>query len=341
MKMQYIVMPSNDIRTNLATEQYLMNSGKLKAPFMLFYIEGPCIIVGRNQNTLEEINQKYCEEHGITVTRRLSGGGAMYQDLGNLCFSFVVPAKDQEFGDFKTLVAPVVEALHEMGATGAEVTGRNDIVIDGKKFSGNAMYTKGDKTLSHGTLMFDVDTGAVENALKVPKDKIESKGIKSVRSRVTNIKPYLAESYQKLDAFSFRDELIKKIWKVDDLEQLKEFEYKLDETDQAEIAKIEQELYKNWDWVYGRSPEFTVQRRRHFDGGTIDARFLIENGKIAEVTIYGDFFGKKDVAELQTALKGQKYAPEVIRQVLSQFELNEYFAGIDATEVTELLALQQ
>ena len=114
-KMQYVVMKTDDIRTNLATEQYLMNSDKIKPPFMLFYIEKPCIIVGRNQNTMEEINQKYCEEHGITITRRLSGGGAMYQDLGNLCFSFVVPAENQKFGDFKSLVQPVVDALHKMG----------------------------------------------------------------------------------------------------------------------------------------------------------------------------------------------------------------------------------
>lgn len=148
--MQYLVMQTDDIRTNLATEQYLMNSGKLEAPFMLFYIEKPCIIVGRNQNTMEEINQKYCEDNKITITRRLSGGGAMYQDLGNMCFSFVVPAKDQKFGDFKTLVQPIVKALHEMGATKAEVTGRNDIVIDGKKFSGNAMYTRVTKLFPMG-----------------------------------------------------------------------------------------------------------------------------------------------------------------------------------------------
>ena len=168
-KMRYIAMKTDDIRTNLATEQYLMNSGKLEPPFMLFYIEKPCIIVGRNQNTLEEINQKYCQEHNITITRRLSGGGAMYQDLGNMCFSFVVQADKQKFGDFKSLVKPVVDALHEMGATGAEVTGRNDIVIDGKKFSGNAMYSRNGKTFSHGTLMFDVNTDSVADALNVPK----------------------------------------------------------------------------------------------------------------------------------------------------------------------------
>lgn len=339
-KMRYIAMKTDDIRTNLATEQYLMNSGKLEPPFMLFYIEKPCIIVGRNQNTLEEINQKYCQEHNITITRRLSGGGAMYQDLGNMCFSFVVQADKQKFGDFKSLVKPVVDALHEMGATGAEVTGRNDIVIDGKKFSGNAMYSRNGKTFSHGTLMFDVNTDSVADALNVPKDKIESKGIKSVRSRVTNIKPYLKPEYQELDTYQFRDELIKKIWGVATIEEAKAYEYKLTAEDQAGIAEIEQKLYKNWDWVYGKSPEFSVQKRKHFDGGTIDARFQVEEGKIKELKIYGDFFGPGDVTELEDALRGQEYTPDKMIAVLTKLDLGKYFVGIAQEDVIDLLAYQ-
>lgn len=339
-KMRYIAMKTDDIRTNLATEQYLMNSGKLEPPFMLFYIEKPCIIVGRNQNTLEEINQKYCQEHNITITRRLSGGGAMYQDLGNMCFSFVVQADKQKFGDFKSLVKPVVDALHEMGATGAEVTGRNDIVIDGKKFSGNAMYSRNGKTFSHGTLMFDVNTDSVADALNVPKDKIESKGIKSVRSRVTNIKPYLKPEYQELDTYQFRDELIKKIWRVATIEEAKAYEYELTAEDQAGIAEIEQKLYKNWDWVYGKSPEFSVQKRKHFDGGTIDARFQVEEGKIKELKIYGDFFGPGDVTELEDALRGQEYTPDKMIAVLTKLDLGKYFVGIAQEDVIDLLAYQ-
>ena len=333
-------MKTDDIRTNLATEQYLMNSGKLQPPFMLFYIEKPCIIVGRNQNTLEEINQKYCDENGITITRRLSGGGAMYQDLGNLCFSFVVEADKQKFGDFKALVQPVVSALHAMGVTGAEVTGRNDIVIDGKKFSGNAMYSRNGKTFSHGTLMFDVNTDSVANALHVAKDKIESKGIKSVRSRVTNVKPYVDKQYQKMDTYQFRDELIKKIWNVADIKDAQQYAYELTKEDQLGIQAIEQRLYKNWDWVYGKSPEFTIKKRKHFAGGTIDARFLIEKGKIKDLKIYGDFFGPSDVAEVQTALIGIEYAPEQIVQALDKLDLSKYFVGISADDVKELLAYQ-
>lgn len=340
--MQYIAMDTKDIRTNLATEQYLMNSGKMTPPFMLFYIEGPCIIVGRNQNTMEEIDPEYCREHNITITRRLSGGGAMYQDFGNMCFSMVVPAKDQKFGDFKSMVQPVVDGLKEMGASNIEVTGRNDIVLDGKKFSGNAMYTRDGKTFSHGTCMFDVDTDVVASALRVPKDKIESKGIKSVRSRVVNIKPYLKEEYRNMDTFQLRDELIKKIWKTNTIEEAEEnYAYVLDDEDKKEIAKLEQEIYYNWDWVYGKSPKFTVQRRKHFAGGTIDARFNIENGTIENVVIYGDFFGPENVDELQDELKGTKYPQEKIKEKLNALDLSRFFAGIPQDEITELLSTQQ
>lgn len=339
--MQYLAMQTNDIRTNLATEQYLLNSGKIKPPFMLFYIEKPCIIVGRNQNTMEEIDPIYCQENGVTVTRRLSGGGAVYQDLGNLCYSFVVPAEKQQFGDFSSILQPIVDVLHDMGATGAQVNGRNDIIIDNKKFSGNAMYTKNGISFCHGTLMFDVDTSAVASALRVPQDKIESKGIKSVRSRVTNIKPYLKPAYQDLDAFGFRDELIKKLLKVDTLEQAQAFAFNLDETDKKEIEKITQELYSNWDWVYGKSPEFSVQRRQKFVGGTIDARYVVENGKITIAKIYGDFFGAKAVNDLETALIGVVYDADTIAKALADFDLSAYFSGIEPNDVIDLLSKQK
>lgn len=338
--MKYLAMQSHDIRRNLATEQYLMNSQQIEPPFMLFYIEKDCIIVGRNQNTLEEINQQYCEEHGVTVTRRLSGGGAMYQDMGNLCFSFVVPADQIRFGDFKDLVKPVVDALHEMGCTGAEVTGRNDIVVDCKKFSGNAMYTRNGKTFSHGTLMYNVNTDSVADALHVPKDKIASKGIKSVRSRVTNIMQYLKPEYQNLSTEEFRDELIKKIYHTDSLKAAQQNEYHLTSDDNAAIDKIEQELYKNWDWVYGKSPAFTIKKRHHFTSGTIDARMLIEKGKIVNVKIYGDFFGTGDVHDIENELQGLKYDPQTLRQALNRFDLNKYFMGIDPADVVNLIAEQ-
>ncbi|KRK56642.1 lipoate--protein ligase [Lentilactobacillus hilgardii] len=335
--MYYYVMKSNDIRRNLATEQYLMNEINFDEPLLLFYIEGPCIIVGRNQNTLEEINKKYVDEHGIVVTRRLSGGGAVYQDLGNLCFSFVVDSDSEEFGDFKSFVQPVVDALHDMGATTAEVSGRNDILVDGKKFSGNAMYTKGGKTFSHGTLMLDVDLSVIPNALTVPEDKIKSKGIKSVRSRVTNLKPYLAPEYQNLTTPEFRDRLLKELFHVEDLNQIKDKEYHLTDEDKKGIDKIFDDVYNNWNWVYGNSPEFTVKKRQHFTNGTIDARFQVDDGKISNVTFFGDFFGPKDTTELADKLKGVRFERADVSNALKDVDLNQYFTGIPEEDFLDML----
>ncbi|UQS82198.1 lipoate--protein ligase [Bombilactobacillus folatiphilus] len=335
--MYYVVMQSHDIRDNLATEQYLMNNKNFDEPLVLFYIEGPCIIVGRNQNTLEELNNDYVREHQITVTRRLSGGGAVYQDLGNLCFSFVVDAQDEEFGNFKKITQPIVDALHRLGATGAEVSGRNDILIDGKKFSGNAMYTKNGKTFSHGTLSYNVDLDVLTKALHVQKDKIASKGIKSIRSRVTNIRPYLDQQYQQLTTEQFRDVLLLSLFQANDLSQIKDHEYHITAEDQKAIEQLKQDIYYNWDWVYGKSPEFTVKNRKHFDMGTIDARFLIEHGKIAQAKFYGDFFGTQNVGELEQQLQGTIYDYDHLAQKLQAMDLNQYFTGVRAEDLIELV----
>ncbi len=337
--MRYVSMTSHNIGMNLATEQYLMNDKDFgNEPLVLFYYEKPCIIVGRNQNTLEEINHDYVKEHNIRVTRRLSGGGAVYQDLGNLCFSFVVPSDSEEFGDFKSFTKPIVEVLHQMGATTAEVSGRNDILVDGKKFSGNAMYTKNGKTFSHGTLMLDVDLSVVAKALHVPADKIASKGIKSVRSRVTNLRPFLSAEYKDIDVPTFRDDLIKGLFHVDSLDEIKDKQYVVTPEDQKEIDKIYEQYYNNWDWVYGKSPEFTIKRRKHFDMGTIDARLDVKNGVIKNIKFYGDFFGPEDVADLAKQLVGVKYDHDAISAVLEKSGTQQYFNGIPTAQVADLLA---
>lgn len=334
--MYYISMKSHDIGRNLATEQYLMNNREFDEPLLLFYYEKPCIIVGRNQNTLEEINQNYVKEHGITVTRRLSGGGAVYQDLGNLCFSFVVDSESEQFGDFKSFVQPVVDALHAMGAKSAEVSGRNDILVDGKKFSGNAMYSRNGKTFSHGTLMLDVDLNVVSDALNVPADKMASKGIKSVKSRVTNLKPYLAPEYQNITVPEFRDTLLKELFHVDNLDDIKDEEVVVTDKEQAAIDKIYEDYYNNWDWVYGNSPEFTVKKRQHFDAGTVDARFLVDQGKIKNVKFYGDFFGPGDATELADKMAGVRYDHDTLKALLDPIDTNKYFNGIPKEELLNL-----
>ncbi len=336
--MYYYNMESHDIGYNLATEQYLMNEKDFDEPLLLFYYQTPCIIVGRNQNTMEEINQDYVTKHNIQVTRRLSGGGAVFDDLGNLSFSFVVDRDDDRFGDFKAFTKPIVDALKEMGATGVEVSGRNDILVDGKKFSGNAMYVKNGKMFSHGTLMLDVDQSVVEHALNVPEDKIKSKGIKSVRSRVTNLKPFLAPEYQNLDVPAFRDMLLKKLYDVNDLATIADKAYTLTDADKTAIQKLYDDYYNNWDWVYGTSPDFTVKKRQHFDAGTIDARILVKDGKIDTITFFGDFFGEKDASEVADKLQGVRYDEAALTTALADIDTTAYFAGIDNATLVKLLS---
>lgn len=339
--MRYVVMQSRDIRENLATEDYLLNTLSFEEPVVLFYIQKPCVILGRNQNAYEEIDLAYAREKGIVITRRLSGGGAVYDDLGNVSFSFVVQEGHQAFGgDFKAFTKPIIEALHKMGATGgAEISGRNDLLIDGKKFSGNAMYTKkGGKMYTHGTLMYDVDLAEVQRVLTVSKKKIESKGTKSVRGgRVTNLRPYLDEKYQQLTIEEFRNRLLMELFDVESLTEIAEKEYVLTKADQQEIRKLVAEVYGNEAWIFGEAPKFTIKKEEKFKGGIVDARLTVEKGKIIELTIYGDYFAKKETAEIVAALLGVDYQYSSIWQALAAFNFEDYFVNITKEEFVHLL----
>ncbi|MCY0881875.1 MAG: lipoate--protein ligase, partial [Firmicutes bacterium] len=179
-----------DPRYNLALEEFLTREMDPHEDYLLLWQNRPMAVVGRYQNTAEEINQLYVKEHHIMVVRRLSGGGSIYQDLGNLNFSMIVSIEQNAFNDFRSFTLPIIQALDEFGVK-AELSSRNDLTVDGRKFSGNAQYRTGTRLLHHGTLLFDSDLDVVGQALNVRQDKIASKGIKSVRSRVTNLKPYL------------------------------------------------------------------------------------------------------------------------------------------------------
>ena len=335
--MRYVIMQSRDIRENLATEDYLLNTLSFEEPLVLFYIQEPCVILGRNQNAYEEIDLAYAREKGIVITRRLSGGGAVYDDLWNVSFSFVVQEEHQAFGDFKAFTKPIIEALHKMGATGAEISGRNDLLIDGKKFSGNAMYTKKGKMYTHGTLMYDVDLAEVQRVLTVSKKKIESKGTKSVRGRVTNLRPYLDEKYQQLTIEEFRNRLLMELFDVESLTEIAEKEYVLTKADQQEIRKLVAEVYGNEAWIFGEAPKFTIKKEEKFKGGIVDARLTVEKGKIIELTIYGDYFAKKETTEIVAALLGVDYQYSSIWQALAAFNFEDYFVNITKEEFVHLL----
>ena len=323
-----------DPRTNIALETYLVENRLCDEPLLLFYINEPSIIIGRNQNTVEEVNQAYVDAHGIHVVRRMSGGGAVYHDLGNFSFCFIQDENSLS-RDFSVFTKPVIEALHQMGVAEAKLEGRNDLLIDGKKFSGNAMYVKNGRMTAHGTILFDADLDAVTQALKPRADKIESKGIKSVRSRVTNIKPFVAPEYKSLTTRQFRDALLLYIFGVKDRAQVPE--YFLTDADWEKIAQIRAERFANWDWNYGKSPAFSSERYCKFPQGAVDFRFSVERGVIQSLKIYGDFFGMGDIADVEKLLTGIPYRREAVELAFKQFDARHYFGGIEAEALVDLL----
>ncbi|MFF5995280.1 lipoate--protein ligase [Lysinibacillus sp. KU-BSD001] len=319
-----------DPRVNLAIEEYVLKNMDIeKDDFLLFYINQPSIIIGKNQNTIEEINTDYVEENGVIVVRRLSGGGAVYHDLGNLNFSFLTKDDGNSFHNYKKFTQPVVDALAKMGVN-AELSGRNDILAEGRKVSGNAQFATKGRMFSHGTLLFDTEIDAVVSALKVKKDKIESKGIKSVRSRVANISEFLTEP---MTVEQFRMEILKSIFGGEENIQY----YELTEQDWANIYQLSKERYQQWDWNYGKSPRFNIQKQHRFPSGSIDIRLEVNRGTVEEVTIFGDFFGVGDVAEVEALLVGTRYDRNAIAEKLGDIDIPKYFGGITKEEFLQLI----
>ncbi|OCA84333.1 lipoate--protein ligase [Bacillus sp. FJAT-27225] len=318
-----------DPRINLAIEEYALKNLDINETYLLFYINGPSIIIGKNQNTVEEINTDYVEANGIHVVRRLSGGGAVYHDLGNLNFSFITKDDGESFHNFKKFTEPVVAALHRLGVN-AELSGRNDIVVEGRKISGNAMFSTRGRMFSHGTLMLDSEIDAVVSALKVKKEKIESKGIKSIRSRVANISEFLD---RKITMDEFRSLLLNYIF--DGAESIPE--YKLTDSDWEKIHQLSEERYQNWDWNYGKSPKFNLQRSHRFPVGSIDLRLEVNKGRIEDCKIYGDFFGVGDVSEIEEKLKGIRYERSEIEKVLQDVDIKHYFGNVTKEEFIGLV----
>ncbi len=326
----------HDPSLNLAIEYYLLNEKELDEDILLFYINDHSIIIGKNQNTYEEINTQYVEENDIKVVRRFSGGGAVYHDLNVLNFCFITEDDGNSFRDFQKFTQPVIDALHHMGVDGAELRGRNDLVIGDKKFSGNAMYTKNGRMTAHGTLMFDSEIDAVVNALRPKKHKLESKGIKSIRSRVTNIKPFMDDEYQNLNTKEFRNRLLLNIYGVSDLSEVKE--YVLTEKDWEKIDQFAAEYTANWEWNYGKSPEFDLERSERVEGvGTVEVKLNVSKGIISDIKIYGDFFGIGEISDVEKELKGTKYDVSSIQNQLEKVDLKKYIGNISVEEFTEII----
>jgi lipoate-protein ligase A len=318
-----------DPRINLALEEYVFRTIRAGDSFLTFYINEPSIIIGRNQNTLEEINHEYVRDNGIHVVRRVSGGGAVYHDLGNLNFSIIAPYAKEKFNRYDEFTRPVVDVLRDLRVP-AELSGRNDILVDGRKISGNAQFTSGDRMFSHGTVLFDSDLDRVTEALRPKMSKIESKGIKSVRSRVVNIADFLNEP---IDIHEFRNRILERVFgsrtEVPTVE--------LTDADWENVRALTAKKYGTWEWNFGESPKFNVQKTRRFPSGEVDLRIDVHRGAITGVRIFGDFIGQRDVGDIEERLRGVRYEQDDLVHALAEVDLADYFGGITREEFLELL----
>lgn len=327
--MKYIINHSNDTAYNIALEEYAFKQLLNEDMIFLLWINKPSIIVGRHQNTIEEINRDFVREKGIEVVRRISGGGAVYHDYNNLNYTIISKESEDKAFDFKSFSIPVIKTLESLGVK-AEFTGRNDLEIDGKKFCGNAQAYINGRIMHHGCLLFDVDLSVLAQALKVSKDKIESKGVKSVRARVTNI---IDELPEKITVEEFRDLLLDYMKK----EYPEMTEYVFSEEEIAAIERSKAEKFGNWDWNYGKSPDYNIKRGTKFPSGKVEIYADVAQSRIQNIKIYGDFFGIEDVAAVEEVLKGCPYEREAVFAALGQLDISRYFAGISREEVAEAI----
>lgn len=323
--MLYYVSNTLDPTYNIATEYYLFH--EYDEPVFYLWINGPSIVVGKHQNTIEEINTSFVTEHGIEVCRRMSGGGTVYHDEGNLNYTIIANDEQRKI-DYDTFSRPIIHALDKMGVH-AESDDRNSIRVDGFKICGHAQYINKNRTMHHGCLLFDTDLTVLRQSLKVSKDKIKSKGIKSVRAHVKNISEFLERPYTMDDFKEFIRESIE-----EEFGQIEEI--KLSEEDHVAIEMLRQENFIGWDWVYGKSPPFDLKRKRIIPEGDFEVRLSIKHGRIQKIGFFGDFFEEPGVEDIAEKLTGVRYEQDSIWKVTRNLDVESVFA-ISKEELLKLI----
>jgi lipoate---protein ligase len=293
---------------NLALEEYLLkNYGE--DIFMLWQNE-PSIVVGKHQNTLAEINSGFIKENNIKVLRRLSGGGTVYHDEGNLNFTYIMNGIEGKLVNFIKYTNDILEVLNNLGVP-AERSHRNDLVIDGKKISGNAEHIFKNRLIHHGTLLFNSDLERLNEAIRIEEGKFEDKSVQSVRSTVANISSYLNS---KISIEQFKNALMNFV--LLKYPQAELYELKLDEFEF--INKLKDEKYYTWDWIYGYSPKFKVKKQYAFSNGDLQLELFVKKGQVEEIQLKGKLFTNDEMICLKKILIGSKYEKEQFRLAFAQ-----------------------
>jgi lipoate-protein ligase A len=317
-----IYYPFTDPYLNLATEEYLLKN--FKEEFFTLWRNDNAVIVGKHQNSLAEINIDYIRTNNIKVVRRLSGGGTVFHDLGNLNFTFIMNGQSNQLVDFHKYTLPILDVLLKLDID-AKFEGRNDLTIEGKKFSGNAEHVDKNRILHHGTLLFASEMADLTGALNVDPMKFTDKAVKSVRSRVTNISEHLKAP---LSILEFKDLIMQHIMEMYPDAVMYEFS----EEDIAAIRKLADEKYSTWEWNFGYSPKYNLQKFIKTEGGKIEFDLDVDSGIIRNIKIFGDFFNTRDTAEIEDLLKGCRHDKDAVSDCLRDIQIGEYFTRVSVEE---------
>lgn len=318
--MMYLKCASTDAKFNFALEKYAMHVLDISDEYFMFWRTAPTLMTGRFQNTLAEINMPYARRNNIDIVRRITGGGTIYTDMNGWQFSFIV--KRRRSMEFETFTRPIIDALRSLGVE-AQLSGRNDLTIGGRKFSGNAQYSGKDVMLHHGSILFDTDLEALVRSLSVEDEKIISKGIKSVRQRVTNIAEHLSAG---MTSTQFSDVMLKYLLKGMET-------YELSDKDVEAVNEIKRSQFDAWEWNFGADPKFNVTKEARFAGGKLCAKSLVENGRIQSIKFYGDFFASEDIGQLEKSLTGCRYDEDDIKTALAEASADKCFYNITLDEI--------
>lgn len=325
--MKFFYNSSGDAPFNLALEELI--ASRVEEDVFMLWRNRSAVIIGRNQNTAAEVDSSYAEANNIQIVRRMTGGGAVYHDFGNINYTICTAGRQLEEGAFARHAACVVDALRKMGVA-AEFSGRNDIIVDGKKISGSAKTVLNSRTLFHGTLLFDTDLSVLTKVLTPDPDKIRTKGIKSVRSRVGNLREYFPGMEVEDFITVFTNEIISVNHAV--LEDIPQ-ELKL------EADRLADEKYRTWQWNYGTAISYSFSKKRRFDFGTVQLNFNVKDNCIADLGICGDFFGGGDISVLCRELEGTSLEPEILAQAVKKIPVEKFIHGAEYSDIISLFEL--
>lgn len=317
--MFYFISSSQNPAFNLATEEYLLKN--YNENFFFLYRNSLALIVGKHQNTLAEINLDKTHEEKIPVIRRLSGGGTVFHDAGNLNYCFITKGEKGKLVDFQQYSLPIIQTLQKLNVN-AKFEGKSDLTIEGKKFSGNASHVFKDKILQHGTMLFSSDLNRLNQLLKVNPLKFKDRGIRSIRSRVTNISDYLSTP---LSIETFANLIIEEI----KLKHPKAIKFEMSKNDIEKIEHLMQEKYNNWAWNYGYSPNYSFEKLTNLQGGLIlDVHMNVEKGIIRNLEISGNCINTTKISEFKNIIHGEYHDKTIIKQRLNNYNINLYFSKI-------------